>query len=70
MNYLYEENTSKVYGIKTSELLKSLHEGGGNLRSKSVSKQYEFKERGINTNYQLSNIFFAFSETFLFVAGF
>jgi len=38
MNYLYEENTNKVYGIKTSELLKSLHEGGSSLKSKSVSK--------------------------------
>lgn len=32
------------------------------FKDKTIQKQYEFKERGINTNYSIYNIIYSFNE--------
>ncbi|EAS03268.3 beige/BEACH domain protein (macronuclear) [Tetrahymena thermophila SB210] len=65
--YIYDTQ-NQIYSIRTNHLMKNFNRRI--FKDKNIQNEYEFKERGINTNYQLNNIMYSFNEQIMFVGGF
>ncbi|KAL4491970.1 hypothetical protein ABPG72_008391 [Tetrahymena utriculariae] len=65
--YIYDTQ-NQIYSIRTNHLMKNFN--SRIFKDKNIQNEYEFKERGINTNYQLNSIMYPFNEQIMFVGGF